>query len=82
MLHQLKLRNILHVPYSYLIRANVTIYKIMQVTAEREEFLRNTANKVQFIDFLINTFKREKVNVIQNDGDPDVNLIIPMSSFY
>ena len=73
-------------PYSYLIRANiranVTIYKIMQVTAEREEFLRNTANKVQFIDFLINAFKREKVNVIQNDGDPDVNLIIPMSSFY
>ena len=82
MLHQLKLRNILDVPYSHLIRANVTIYKIMQVTAEREEFLRNTANKVQFIDFLINTFKREKVNVIQNDGDPDVNLIIPMSSFY
>ena len=47
----------------------------MQVTAERKEFLRNTANKVQFIDFLINAFKREKINVIQSDGDADVMIV-------
>ena len=47
----------------------------MQITAERGEFLRNTANKVRFIDFLINVFKRTKINVIQNDGDVDVMIV-------
>ena len=75
MLHQLKLTNTLDVPYSYLIRANVTIYKIMLVTAEREEFLRNTANEIQFINFLINAFKREKVNVFQSDRYRDVKIV-------
>ena len=47
----------------------------MQITAERGEFLRNAANKVRFIDFLINVFKRTKINVIQNDGDVDVMIV-------
>ena len=36
----------------------------MQVTAERGEFLRNTANKVQFLDFLINAFKGKKKSML------------------
>ena len=40
------------------VSANVTISEIIQVTAEREEFLRNTANKVQFIDFLIKCYSK------------------------
>ena len=46
-----------HARHAIFVSANVTISEIMQVTAEREEFLRNAANKVQFIDFLINVFK-------------------------
>ena len=53
---------------------------IMRITAEREEFLRNTANKVHFIDFLVNVFKREKINVIQNDADTDVMIVTEASS--
>ena len=86
-----------HARRTIVVSANVTISEIMQVTSEREEFLRNTANKVQFIDFLINAFEREKINVIQSDADADVmivteaillktqllySLMIPMSWFY
>ena len=48
-----------HARCAVVVSANVTIYKIMQVTTERKEFLRKTANKVQFRDFLINAFERE-----------------------
>ena len=48
----------------------------MQITAERGEFLRNTANKVRFIDFLINAFKRIKIKVIQSDRDADVMTVV------
>ena len=48
----------------------------MQVTTEREEFLRNTPNKVQFKDFLFNAFNKEKINVIQSDGDADVMIVM------
>ena len=65
-----------HARRAIVVSANVIISKIMQVTAEREEFLRNTANKVQLIDFLINAFKREKINVIQSDGDADVMIVM------
>ena len=75
MLHQLKLTNTLDMPYLYLIRANVTIYKITLVNAEWEEFLRNTANEIQFINFLSNAFKREKVNVFQSDRYRDLRIV-------
>ena len=64
-----------HARRTIVVSANVTISEIMQVTSEREEFLRNTANKVQFIDFLINAFEREKINVIQSDADADVMIV-------
>ena len=48
----------------------------MQVTTEREEFLRNTPNKVQFKDFFFNAFNKEKINVIQSDGDADVMIVM------
>ena len=31
--------------------------------------------KIQFIDFISNAFKWEKINVIQNDGDADVMIV-------
>ena len=61
-----------HARRTMVVSANIFISKIIQVTAEREEFLRNTANKIQFIDFLINVFKREKINVVQSAGNADV----------
>ena len=64
-----------HARRAVVVAANVSTSEIMQVTTEREEFLRNTANKVQFIDFLINAFKREKINVFQSDGDADVMIV-------
>ena len=65
-----------HAKRVIVVSANVIISEIMQVTAEMEEFLRNIANKIQFIDFLINVFKREKINVIQSDGDTDVMIVM------
>ena len=64
-----------HARRAVVVAANVSTSEIMQVTTEREEFLRNTANKVQFIDFLINAFEREKINVIQSDADADVMIV-------
>ena len=40
-----------HTRRAVFVSANVTIYKSMQVNPEREEFLRISANKIQFIDF-------------------------------
>ena len=65
-----------HAKRAIVVSANVITSEIMQVTAEMEEFLRNTANKIQFIDFLINVFKREEINVIQSDGDTDVMIVM------
>ena len=65
-----------HARRTVVVSANVTIFEIMQVTAEREEFLRNTANKVQFTDFLMIAFEREKINVIQSDADTDVMIVM------
>ena len=65
-----------HARHTIVVSANIFISKIMQVTTEREEFLRNTANKIQFIYFLINVFKREKINVIQSDGNADVMIVM------
>ena len=62
-----------HSRRAIVVAANANV--IMQITAERKEFLRNTANKVHFIDFLVNAFEREKINVIQNDADADVMIV-------
>ena len=36
---------------------------------------RNTANKVQFIDFLTSALKRVKISFIQSDGNTDVMIV-------
>ena len=49
-----------HARRAVVVSANVTIYEIMPVIAEREEFLRNTVKKVQFKDSISMILKGKK----------------------
>lgn len=44
----------------------------MKVQCMKQEFFRNRENKMQLIQLLITTFKREGINVTQSQGDADV----------